>query len=295
MRATEEGFLLLSCTLGDPERRILTTPQLRTLALRVSAMEKPLADRELRETDLADLGYSADMAIRIVSLLSEEQRLHHYLRRGQQKGCIPLTRVSEAYPQVIRQRLGTESPGVLWAKGDLSFLKEKKVSLVGSRNIEAENAEFAAKVGTEAARQGYVLISGNARGADRIAQEACLKAGGRVLAVVADELEKQKAHPQILYLSEEGFDTAFSSLRALSRNRVIHALGDKVFVAQCYAGKGGTWSGTVKNLKGNWSPVFCYQNGSESAAQLIRLGAVPISLSALENLDSLQESQVSLF
>ena len=38
MNAREEGFLLLSSTLGNPERKILTTAQLRTLATRVAAM-----------------------------------------------------------------------------------------------------------------------------------------------------------------------------------------------------------------------------------------------------------------
>ena len=295
MRAAEEGFLLLSSTLGDPTRKILTVPQLRVLALRVAAMEKPTEDRDLAEADLIGLGYGADMAAGIVRLLNEKERLRRYIRRGQQQGCVPVTRVSEDYPQIVRQRLGTESPGVLWAKGNISFLSEKKIALVGSRDITTANAEFAAKVGSEAARQGYILISGNARGADRIAQEACLKAGGRIIVVVADELEKQKANSQILYLSEEGFDTAFSPLRALSRNRVIHTLAEKVFVAQCAAGKGGTWSGTIKNLKENWSPVFCCQDGSKGAAQLVQLGATAIDAAALEDFHLLHESQISMF
>ena len=103
-----------------------------------------------------------------------------------------------------------------------------------------------------AAEEGLTLVSGNARGADRTAQEACLAAGGRVISIVADELSKQARRRNLLYLSEDDFDGAFSTQRALSRNRCIHALGRMVFVAQSDFGHGGTWDGTVKNLRFGW-------------------------------------------
>ena len=260
MNARETGFLLLSSTLGNPERKPLTTAQLRTLAHRMATTEKPSTDRELTSADLMAIGYGGEMAGRILGLLEETQLLRHYLMRAKQAGCVPLTRVSQGYPVTLRRRLGLDSPGVLWAKGDLSILERPLIALVGSRDIAAPNAEFAAQVGREAARQGYVLVSGNARGSDRIAQEACLTAGGQVISVVADELAKQEHRPNVLYVSEEGFDQPFTSVRALSRNRVIHALGEKTFVAQCTLGMGGTWSGAVHNLKAGWSPVFCFRD-----------------------------------
>ena len=140
-----------------------------------------------------------------------------------------------------------------------------------------------------------MLVSGNARGADSIAQKACLDAGGQVISVVADALMTQRDWDNVLYLSEEGFDCAFTSARALSRNRVIHALGEKTFVAQCSVGKGGTWSGTVRNLKEGWSPLFCFLDGSEAARQLVQLGVCGISRESLENFNELQPQTVSFF
>lgn len=295
MNAREEGFLLLSSTLGNPERKPLTTAQLRTLAQRVAMMERAEADRELTAADLYALGYGAEMARRILALLEDLPLLRRYHAKGWQADCTPITRVSQGYPVMLRKRLGLDSPGVLWAKGDLSLLEKPRVSLVGSRDIARLNAEFAAAVGREAARQGYVLVSGNARGADRIAQKACLDAGGQIISVVADELQKQKTESNILYLSEEGFDSAFTSVRALSRNRVIHALGEKVFVAQCALKIGGTWSGTVRNLKENWSPVFCFRDGSEASGALEQLGAKQITLADLTDMASLTDLQITLF
>ncbi len=295
MNAREEGFLLLSSTLGNANRKPLTTAQLRTLAARMAAMDRPQEDRDLSAADLTAMGYGAEMAQHILDLLEDLPLLRRYHAKGWREDCIPITRVSEGYPAVLRKRLGLESPGVLWAKGDVSLLDKPKISLVGSRDIADSNGQFAAMVGREAARQGYVLVSGNARGADRIAQKACLEAGGQVISVVADELVKRTIKNNVLYLSEDGFDLAFSSVRALSRNRVIHGLGEKVFVAQCTLGQGGTWSGTVRNLKENWSPVFCFRDGSDASAQLEQLGAKEIGLEDLKHLAQLQKNSICLF
>lgn len=295
MTGAERGFLLLGSQLGNPERKPLTTAQLRTLAARARQTDRPIEDRDLELRDLAALGYGPDAARRILALLSEEELLGDYLRRSRNAGCIALTWVSEGYPSVLRDRLGVESPAVLWVRGDISILQGPKIALVGSRDIRRENKAFAEEAGRQAALQGYTLVSGNARGADRIAQRSCLQHGGKVISVVADQLERQQVHERVLYVSEEDFDAAFSSQRALSRNRVIHALADKVLVAQSSLATGGTWGGTVKNLRSGWSPVFCFRDGSEAAIQLEQLGAELIVPQELNNLDALCTQNPTFF
>ena len=56
MSQRERGFLLLTSHLGDPERKVLTVAQLRSLALRMRDMEQPMEDRNLTERDLLRLG-----------------------------------------------------------------------------------------------------------------------------------------------------------------------------------------------------------------------------------------------
>ena len=295
MNAREEGFLLLCSTLGNPKRKCLTTAQLRGLAQRVAAAAPATQERDLTIADLTGMGYSTEMAAHMLSLLNETALLQYYLQKGKQAGCVPITRVTDGYPARLRQRLGLNSPGVLWAKGDLSLLQKPAIALVGSRDIFAENAAFAAKAGREAAKQGYVLISGNARGADRTAQNACLDAGGKVISIVADALTDHPAQPNVLYLSADGFDSAFTSVRALSRNCIIHALAEKTLVAQCSLARGGTWSGTVQNLKNHWSPVFCFYDGSEAVIQLVQLGATLVDSAALEDFTALQDPHLRIF
>ena len=295
MRAAERGFLLLSSHLGEPLRKPLTTAQLRILAERVRNANIPEADRDLTPADLIALGYGEEMAQRIWQLLNEEDVLDYYLRKGAVLGCAPITRVSEAYPYHLRKRLGLDSPGVLWARGDVSLLQQPMVALVGSRELREENWKFAAEVGRQAALQGYVLISGNARGVDRTAQESCLAAAGRVISVVADELWKQPMRENVLYLSEGDYGEGFSAHRALSRNRVIHALGIVTFVAQAFLNIGGTWDGTVKNLQNGWSDVYAFRDGSEAMMQLEQMGANLIGMDDLASFFDLPKAEENLF
>ena len=291
MKKIEEGFLLLTSHLGDPARKVLTTAQFRDLTERMQYVLKTAEEREVQERDLVAIGYDRSMAGRILSLLEQEEQLHWYLRRG--RDCVPITRVSDGYPLLLRKKLGAEAPGCLWAKGDIALLERPAVALVGSRALQPENAAFARKVGQEAAKQGYVLVSGNAVGADRTAQDACLEAGGSVISVVADRLDEKKAQPNVLYISEDGYDQSFSAQRAISRNRVIHCLAQRTFVAQCALGKGGTWDGTVKNLRNNWSPVFCYRDGSAAMEELLQMGAVAVDCDELEMFGQLQPDMMN--
>lgn len=295
MTGRERGYLLLTSHLGDPQRRPLSAAQFRTLAQRVRTMDAPVVDRDLEFLDLTALGYGREMAERILYLLGEEDVLENYLRRGKLSGCVPLTYVSEGYPQVVQRKLGEDAPACLWAKGDISLLAEPMVALVGSRDIAEDNRRFARVVGDQAAKQGFVLVSGNARGADKTAQHACLAAGGKVICVVADSLERYPVQENVLYLSEDVFNGAFSSQRALSRNRIIHCLGSRVFVAQCGLQRGGTWDGTVRNLRREWSPVYCYLDGSEATELLLQMGADGIELGDLLNIKGLQVQYLGLF
>ncbi len=289
MTGAERGFLLLTSRLGNPDRRVLTVPQLRLLGQRVRQMAVDDPNRQLEREDLLRLGYGGDMANRIASLLEEEELLEYYCQLARKQGCICLSRVAAEYPAVLRRHLGDDSPGTLWARGDVTLLLRPKIALVGSRELQEENRRFAAEVGRQAALQGYVLVSGNARGADKTAQDACLQAGGQVISVVADKLSSHKERPDVLYLSEDGFDCEFSAQRALSRNRVIHALAEKTFVAQSSYETGGTWDGTVKNLRFGWSAVYCFADGSPAQQQLVEMGAAGIYAQQLECISDLEQ------
>lgn len=293
MTPGERGFLLLSGKLGDPGRRPLTKAQLRQLALRAGLLSPPEGEESLSLSHLLAIGMEQRFAEHILSLLEDELQLDSYLKRAEKMGCQPITRASGEYPLILRRRLGYDAPGCLWVKGRTDILKMPTVSLVGSRDLLGPNRKFAREVGAQAAKQGFALVSGNARGADTTAQSACLEAGGCIISVVADDLTEHLQTENILYVSEEDFDEPFSVPRALRRNHTIHAWGEITFVAQCTLEKGGTWNGSVQNLRKKWSPLYCFNDGSPASAALEGMGASVIDWDALGDFHCLVDAQIS--
>lgn len=295
MTGPERGFLLLCSHLGDPERKCLTTARFRSLILRMQNAEKPNSDRDLLPSDLMAVGCGPEEAAQIIRLLSEEDRLDRYLRRAELAGCHPLTPFSGHYPRDLEQRLGHDAPAALWYRGDMSLLDGPRIALVGSRDLFPENAHFAHSAGAEAAKQGFVLVSGNARGADRTAQDAALAAGGRVISILADALCNHVPGDRTLYLCEDSYDLGFSAQRALSRNRLIHAMGKITLAAQSNLKNGGTWDGCVKNLRFGWSPLYCFDDGRESTRRLCQMGAQAAATGDLADLNALCREELRLF
>ena len=271
----------------------LSLAQARELSRRARAAgigeEDPFRDVSVK--DVRRLGYSEYEAGHIVSLLGRERQLDGYLLAAEKADVAVITRLDARFPQRLREQLGARCPAALFCRGDLRLLQRPCISVVGSRHLASPGAQFAAQAGRLAAKEGFTLCSGDAMGADRTAQEACLRGGGSVLIFPATELVYCPARENVLYAAEGGFELGFSAQRALGRNRFIHAMGEKTLVAQTGFGKGGTWSGSLDNLQHEYSPLFVFDDGSEGARALCARGATPVQ--ALTSLQALTPAQLS--
>ena len=271
----------------------LSLAQARELSRRARAAgigeEDPFRDVTVK--DVRRLGYSEYEAGHIVSLLGRERQLDGYLLAAEKADVAVITRLDARFPQRLRDQLGARCPAALFCRGDLRLLQRPCISVVGSRHLASPGAQFAAQAGRLAAREGFTLCSGDAMGADRTAQEACLSNGGSVLIFPATELVYCPVRENVLYAAEGGFELGFSAQRALGRNRFIHAMGEKTLVAQTGFGKGGTWSGSLDNLQHEYSPLFVFDDGSEGARALCARGATPVQ--ALTSLQALTPAQLS--
>ena len=270
----------------------LSLAQARELSRRARAAgigeEDPFRDVTVK--DVRRLGYSEYEAGHIVSLLGRERQLDGYLLAAEKADVAVITRLDARFPQRLREQLGARCPAALFCRGDLRLLQRPCISVVGSRHLASPGAQFAAQAGRLAARERFTLCSGDAMGADRTAQEACLRGGGSVLIFPATELVYCPARENVLYAAEGGFELGFSAQRALGRNRFIHAMGEKTLVAQTGFGKGGTWSGSLDNLQHEYSPLFVFDDGSEGARALCARGATPVQ--ALTSLQALTPAQL---
>ena len=143
MNPRECGYLLLSSKLGNPDRRPLSTAQLRLLAQRAAYLPENRDTQELTMAHLLSLGLERQLAERVLHLLEDTLLLEAYLSKAKRLGCTAITRVTDTYPAALRQRLGLDAPGCLWAKGNCDILRMPAVSLVGSRDLQDENRKFA--------------------------------------------------------------------------------------------------------------------------------------------------------
>ena len=288
MTGAEKGILMLTCPLGE-QAQTLTPRQFYGFRRRVMAAIQQQGDEELTVSHLTALGLPEGTAKKILALLEREERLESYLSAGQACGITAVTRASAPYPDALETKLGPNAPAALFCLWDVQLLQTPFVARVGSRKLHDAGRRFAETVGTLAAKESYTLVSGGAVGADSAAQQACLQAGGSVIVFTPERLLDVSPGEHVLYCSEGGYDHPFSAQRALSRNRLIHALAEKTFVAQCDGKRGGTWRGSLENLQKRYSDLFVFSDGGEGTRALVQLGAEPVTeLISIRDLQLLQ-------
>lgn len=276
----------------------------RSLRKMLEALGAGDPEEDVTAEELIRLGQTPAEAAAIVEKLRQEDRLDRHLDTLSRLGISVATRISPEYPARLREVLGDRAPMLLYWAGNPALFQAECISLVGSRKLREPGRRFAAAAGRAAAEQGLTYVSGGAAGADTEGFEAAMAAKGTAVLFLADSLQRRMATlrqeletGRLLLVSRDGFDLPFSIPRAYDRNDLIHAMGQKVLVAQSDYGAGGTWQGVMENLKHGWSPVFMFDGEPENPGTwgLLERGCAPISMEDLADLRGLNNRQVSLF
>ena len=148
--------------------------------------------------------------------------------------------------------------------GPVRLLDRGGVAIVGSRDVSPEAAEVAKTAAAAAAGAGRVVISGGARGTDRLAMNAAIESDGDVVGILADALVKTANDAEVrrlvgeerLCLATPYAPTApFSAGNAMGRNKLIYASADVTLVVASDLDKGGTWTGATEALEHNYGKV----------------------------------------
>ncbi len=202
---------------------------------------------------------------RIAALLERGGSLALAVESWTNRGIWVLGRADDAYPERLRQRLGRQAPLLLYGAGNPDLLRSGGLAVAGSRDADARAIDFTQRIAGACAGEDIPIIAGGARGVDTEAISAAIHEGGRVVGILADSLARaittrryrDHLRDEALTLASP-FDPAvgFNVGNAMSRNKIIYALGDWSLVVACAAGLGGTWAGAVENLKSRWSPLF---------------------------------------
>ena len=292
LSSNAQAILLLTAPLiaghGRSSTAPLTPSEYRRLARRLRELQREPAD-------LLDLGAGSLLkecgshpdAARLELLLGRGFLLSQAVERWRTRAIWVVSRADAGYPQRLKKRLGEDAPPVLYGCGDASILDSGGLAVVGSRNVNETLIEYTADIGRLTAAASRAVISGGARGIDQAAMRSAQEAGGIVVGMLADGLEKaavRREHREALMNGRLAlicpYDPAarFNVGHAMQRNKLIYALADAALVVNSDYGKGGTWAGATEQLKRlKLVSVYVRADGDmgKGLAELQRLGAKP--------------------
>jgi predicted Rossmann fold nucleotide-binding protein DprA/Smf involved in DNA uptake len=229
-------------------------------------------------------GVDRALADRLVRLLDAATSFAFRLDEAEQAGLRMIASVDETYPRELVERLGRSAPPLLYAVGDPALLRSDLLGIVGSRNVTEAVAGVARAAAASAAGSGLGVVSGGAKGVDRLAMTAALEAGGTVVGVLADSLARVTREADVRRAVGDGRvclctpyrpTAGFSVGNAMGRNKLIYALSQATLVVAADAGQGGTWAGAVEALQQSTAPVIAWTGAGAGAgnALLVERGA----------------------
>lgn len=150
------------------------------------------------------------------------------------------------YPQQLND--DQNAPPLLYSRGDLDLLNQRRVGIVGTRNATEHGRTTAYKFGKVLSQNGVTVVSGLARGIDAAAHRGALAAvnestnNAGPIAVVATGLDVvyprehhglwQEVGERGLLLSENPPGTGPLPFRFPLRNRIIAALSEVLLVVE---------------------------------------------------------------
>ena len=234
----------------------------------------------------------------IAMLLDRGGAIALALEQLSSSGIWCVTRVDESYPSRIKKSLKHQSPPVLFGAGDSSILDKRAIGIVGSRNVDEVGAVFARRLGELCTRSSAAVVSGGARGTDRLAMQGALDADGWAVGMLADGLNKTIrqadvrdfiSRGRLVLLTPYQPDSGFSIGAAMGRNKLIYGASDFAVVVSSELQKGGTWAGANEVLTSGWCPLFV-RSGKDVGAgneELIKKGGRAVSDTDLNETDDI--------
>lgn len=154
----------------------------------------------------------------------------------------------EDFPVMLKEM--TDSPYMIFYRGNLNILSRECVSMVGTRKATVSARNACEQFAFDACEQGVTVVSGLAFGIDVCAHKGSLKStNGKTCAVLPGGIDSiyPGSHTKVaakilesggLLLSEYTPGTPAAAFRFVQRDRLIAALSPVTFVVQAPAGSG---------------------------------------------------------
>jgi len=236
-----------------------------------------------------------------------QQAIETDLRWAEPQNHHILCLADKHYPAMLRQI--ADPPPILYARGNIEFLQQHQIAIVGSRNPTAPGLEMTQLFATHLAHSGLIICSGMALGIDAAAHQSALAAGQATVAVMGTGLNRvyparhrELAHQiaeQGVLVSEFSPDTGPQQNHFPRRNRIISGLSLGVLVVEAALRSGSLT--TARHAMEQGREVFAIPGSIHNPLvrgchRLIRDGAklVETADDILEELGELARSQLLL-
>ena len=209
-----------------------------------------------------------------------------------------LTLGDPAWPAALLQT--ADPPLLLYVQGDAECLNRCAIAIVGSRHPTAQGADNARAFASELGEQGYVVVSGLARGIDAAAHEGALGTPAGTLAVVGTGLDRvyppghralaQRIAAHGALVSEYAPGTPAIAENFPRRNRIIAGLTQGTLVVEAALRSGSLITARLASEAGREVfaiPGSIHSPQSKGCHALIKQGA-KLVVSAQDVLEELQ-------
>ena len=276
----DKAVIALTTRLGNKARPSLSTGHWHSFVQGLH--DEGLAPSDLFSGRLPRL--SDENRDRVVALLADAASVLVAADELANRGIWLRTIASDQYSSLLRERLGSQAPPVIFGVGNAALLDSAGVGIVGSREVGIDGARVAEQIAKEAVRLGFHVVSGAARGVDQVAMNAGYRAAGSVVGVLADSLQERIRTTDVItaldvgttcMVSQQHPAAGFSAGAAMARNKLIYALSQVTVVVASDLEAGGTWGGATEALRNRYGRVAVWRGPGEGAGnvRLENLGA----------------------
>lgn len=205
-------------------------------------------------------------------------QLERYVKRWQADDIQILTWNHDAYPALLKSL--SDAPPLLFKLGSWQSTPTQTLAIVGTREPSETALQFTQLLAFLAARQGWTIVSGLARGIDQAAHVGALAATpqGQTVAVLGEGVRHgQRQRPLTRRIVEKGAlfaevapEVSPAPTLLVARNRIISGMSQAVVMVEAGERSGALY--TVNFARQQQRPIFTVDLPAAGNQSLIRAG-----------------------
>lgn len=169
---------------------------------------------------------------------------------------------SKLYPKKLHEL--KIPPEFLFAVGNMKLLDSFCIGIVGARACTSESIQLTKQLVNELCRRNITVLSGMADGIDQIAHEACIKTGGKTIAIIGcgfEQVRNKKIYSEILnndglIISEYFPDIPAFPYNFPRRNQILVSISKGIVAVETHM-RSGTMITAKEALEQN-VPLFTF-------------------------------------